>query len=226
MRVTGKAKPRPLVPSKCITIEGVINGLRAVILLDTGSSINAMSPSYALLSDTEAFPLEKPIGLQLGCVGSRSKINYGTEQSLTVGKSSFKTYFDIVNLDHYDIVLGIPFMRQNNVVIDFTRNAIRFGTDPVPPLEGEEGKIDKLRKRWLDEYKDILSGVPERLPPMREINHAIPLIDETHIYRYHTPRCPDALKPKLLEKIQKYVRAKWWIYQNVPQAAPMLCLPK
>ncbi|KAI0761211.1 hypothetical protein BC629DRAFT_1270502, partial [Irpex lacteus] len=158
----------------------------------------------------------KPIGLQLGCVGSRSKINYGTEQSLTVGKSSFKTYFDIVNLDHYDIVLGIPFMRQNNVVIDFTRNAIRSGADPVPPLEGEDGKLnsikrstedelDKLRKHWLEGYKYILSGVPERLPPMREPNHTIPLIDESHVYRYHTPRCPDALKPKLLEKVQRYV---------------------
>lgn len=71
-----------------------------------------------------------------------------------------------------------------------------------------------------------MSGVPEKLPPMREINHQIPLIDESHVYRYHTPRCSDALKPKLLEKIQRYVRAKWWTFQNVPQAAPMLCLPK
>lgn len=84
-------------------------------------------------------------------MGSRSKINYGTEQSLTVGKSSFKTYFDIVNLDHYDIVLGIPFMRQNNVVIDFTRNAIRSGADPVPPLEGEDGKV--RAKRNIKENK-------------------------------------------------------------------------
>lgn len=72
----------------------------------------------------------------------------------------------------------------------------------------------------------MLSGVPEKLPPMREINHTIPIIDEKHQYRYHTPRCPDALKPKLLEKIQRYVRAGWWTFQNVPQAAPMLCLPK
>ncbi|KAI0761212.1 hypothetical protein BC629DRAFT_1597354 [Irpex lacteus] len=57
MGVTGKAKPQPLVPSKCITIEVTVNGLRAVILLDTGSSINAMSPSVALLSNTDALPL-------------------------------------------------------------------------------------------------------------------------------------------------------------------------
>lgn len=89
-----------------------------------------------------------------------------------------------------------------------------------------EDEITVLRERWLERYKDMLAGVPEKLPPMREINHRIPIIDENHTYRYHHPRCADALKPKLLEKIQRYVRSGWWIFKNVPQAAPMMCLPK
>jgi hypothetical protein len=86
--------------------------------------------------------------------------------------------------------------------------------------------IPHLRARWLAEYKDIMSGVPETLPPFREINHRIPLIDKNKVYKYHLPRCPDSLKTKLIEKIQRYERAGWWVPATVPQAMPMMCLPK
>jgi hypothetical protein len=137
MQVTGQAKACPELPSWCVTISGTINGLKATILLDSGSSINAMSPLYATVGDISAFPLNKLVGLQLGCVGSRSKINFGTQQTLTIGERQFHTYFDIVNLDHYDIVLGIPFMKMNQVILDFTHNVIRCGADVVPTMEGD-----------------------------------------------------------------------------------------
>lgn len=87
-------------------------------------------------------------------------------------------------------------------------------------------KFPRLRAKWLEAYQDILGGVPERLPPMREINHRIELIDEAKQYHYHLPRCPDALKPALMEKVERYVRAGWWVHKTVPQAAPILCLVK
>ena len=65
-----------------------------------------------------------------------------------------------------------------------------------------------------------------KLPPLHEVNHRIPLVDEGKQYSYHLPCCPDSLKPQLAEKIQLYVSAKWWIMASVPQAAPMLCIPK
>jgi hypothetical protein len=61
-----------------------------------------------------------------------------------------------------------------------------------------------------------MNGAPERLPPLREVNHKIPLIDESKRYKYHSPRCPDSLKPELMEKIARYTcalvggnRSKW-----------------
>ena len=86
--------------------------------------------------------------------------------------------------------------------------------------------IQRLRDRWFAEYADILNGVPSVLPPLREINHRIPLIDENKRYHYHLPRCPDAMKPQLMEKLRTYVDAGWWIPKAVPQAAPLLCIPK
>ncbi|KAJ6622483.1 hypothetical protein B0H10DRAFT_2014028 [Mycena sp. CBHHK59/15] len=52
-----------------------------------------------------------------------------------------------------------------------------------------------------------MGPIPLRLPPLREINHQINLIDEEALYNYHMPRCPDALRPQLREKINCYVRA-------------------
>jgi hypothetical protein len=49
--------------------------------------------------------------------------------------------------------------------------------------------------------EDIMRGAPEWLPPLREVNHRIPLVDGDKRYKYHSPRCPDSLKHKLIEKI-------------------------
>jgi hypothetical protein len=58
------------------------------------------------------------------------------------------------------------------------------------------------------------------------VNHKIPLIDEDKWYNYHLPRCPEALKTQLIDKIQKYKDAGWWEERNVSQAAPMMCVYK
>ena len=93
-------------------------------------------------------------------------------------------------------------------------------------LKFTDDDIPRLRDRWMEICQDIMSGVPEKMPPIRAVNHRIPLIDEKMLYHYHLPRCPDAMKPQLSEKIQKYVRAGWWEPVQTNQAAPMLCIPK
>ena len=96
-----------------------------------------------------------------------------------------------------------------------------------PPEDAEEAELlAKLRTAWEEKAADILTGVPHRLPPFREINHKIPLMDENKIYNYHLPRCADALKTQLLDKIKLYKDAGWWVEANVPQAAPILCITK
>ncbi|KAJ3906070.1 hypothetical protein F5879DRAFT_947883 [Lentinula edodes] len=71
-----------------------------------------------------------------------------------------------------------------------------------------------------------MSGVPEEMPPYREVNHTIPLINPQARYRVYTPRCPDSLRAQLTEKTNRYIRAGWWKPMTVQQASPMLCLAK
>ncbi|SJL05234.1 uncharacterized protein ARMOST_08600 [Armillaria ostoyae] len=64
------------------------------------------------------------------------------------------------------------------------------------------------------------------MPPFREVNHEIPLIDKGKRYHYHLPRCPNSLKAEFNKKVEKYMRAGWWKLTAANQAAPMLCLLK
>ena len=37
-----------------------------------------------------------------------------------------KEYFDIINIDYYDAILGTPFLRKHEVIIDFVNNCLRM----------------------------------------------------------------------------------------------------
>src|SRR5260221_14692534 len=108
----------------------------------------------------------------------------------------------------------------------------------IPPLEGGEGEhiqildmvlkdspndqwesidLEKCYKHWYMKYADIVNRVPSELPPLWEINHRIPLIDNSKRYYYHLLHCPDAMKLQLMEKLQTYVDAGWWIPKVVSQ---------
>jgi len=99
---------------------------------------------------------------------------------------------------------------------------------PESPKSSQESenKLQAVHKRIIVKFADIFGGVPSELPPLREINHRIPLMDNGKQYNYHLPRCPDAMKPQLMEKLRLYVDSGWWVPKAVPQAAPLLCIPK
>ena len=89
-----------------------------------------------------------------------------------------------------------------------------------------DSDIPQLRKQWLIDCQDIMGGALPTLPPLREINHRIPIIELDKIYHYHLPRCPESVKQALSTKIERYESAGWWKRAVVTQAAPMLCVPK
>jgi len=54
--------------------------------------------------------LDDPVGLQLACVGSKSTINYGATSTIIFGDKHIEEYFDVANIDYYDVILGMPFL--------------------------------------------------------------------------------------------------------------------
>ncbi|KDQ51453.1 hypothetical protein JAAARDRAFT_140095 [Jaapia argillacea MUCL 33604] len=223
-----------------------IGGTSAFALLDSGSTMDSLSPSFVTLAGIPVSELETPIPLQLGCVGSRSTIQFGTTTDITFGHNTIKHYFNIVNIDRYDAVLSTAFMCRMGVLLDFKHGVLKLGSTPVSLFKGGEGpqsnchgrqfdtndlKIDldlrqKLRDKWMAQCTDLLGTIPLELPLLREINHKIPLVDENKRYSYHLPWCAEALKPQLRAKINRYLQVGWWEEATVPQAAPMLTLLK
>jgi len=72
----------------------------------------------------------------------------------------------------------------------------------------------------------MVNRTRSQLPPWREVNHEIHLVDNDKWYKYFTPRCPNSLRDELHAKINCYVNAGWWEPRSVKQAAPLLCIPK
>jgi hypothetical protein len=48
---------------------------------------------------------------------------------------------------------------------------------------------------------DILGGTQDQLPPWREVNHEINLIDEDKRYTYHLPQCLNLLRDEFHENV-------------------------
>lgn len=64
------------------------------------------------------------------------------------------------------------------------------------------------------------------LPPLRMINHEIPLIDPEKIYPWQPSRCPETLKPQWNAKQAAYVKTGQWEVTTMGNAVPMMFLKK
>ena len=302
------------------------------------------------------FKLEDQVILQLGCVGSQSKISYGTKVPINLCGTQDQIYLNLVNIDRYNCIIGTPFINTYGVCLDFGKHTIHMNRQEINVLSFEEeqqyvdkkklgrswgprpppremapipirrisppnpptsawlgtvgstrvepalshfeiagdvlndktvptlspnnrkavkklikkptigfwasrniseskrltqknicaigrpwvntqslvsskdpyvpSNIPELQEQWFDRNSDLLSPIPLKLPPFREINHRISLIDDEVRHNYYMPWCPEALQEELWEKITWYVTARWWEIKPIYQATPLLCVPK
>src|SRR6266481_3902010 len=92
-----------------------------------------ISPDFTRAMGLVTFKLEQPIALQLACVSSKSKVNYGACSTILFGNQHVEDTFNVANIDYYDVILGTPFMRQLGITLDFTSlGSIRIGDCIVP----------------------------------------------------------------------------------------------
>ncbi|KAF8223506.1 hypothetical protein L208DRAFT_1316462, partial [Tricholoma matsutake] len=103
-----------------------LHELEAFILLDSGCTSDSISPEFAMSANLKAHKLEEPVPLQLGTIGSRSKINFGLFTDFEIGEIKNTHYFNVVNIDRYDAILGTMFMRKHGIVLDFERDEVHI----------------------------------------------------------------------------------------------------
>ena len=142
MRVSREPRERPRKEGAMIqpiVTKMSLNGLEAVVMFDTGSTADAVSPEFARVAEVRVSPLTVPVPVQLGCKGSKAKITHGTDCTVKFGTINGSHYFDIVNIDRFDAIIGIGFMRKHGIVLDPSANSIIIRGRAFPAFsEGEE----------------------------------------------------------------------------------------
>jgi hypothetical protein len=105
--------------NQCFVTLVEINGQPAVALLDSGCTTDAILPKLANIARVKVHELMEQVPLQLGTAGSRSKINYGMNTHIVYGPIKMDHYFDVININIYDAILGTLFMGKHGIVLDF-----------------------------------------------------------------------------------------------------------
>ena len=57
-------------------------------------------------------------------------INYETPLTIKIGCKVVKEYFNVANVEHYNVILGTPFLRKMGIVLDFrSPGTIQMGNE-------------------------------------------------------------------------------------------------
>ncbi|KZT26148.1 hypothetical protein NEOLEDRAFT_1155989 [Neolentinus lepideus HHB14362 ss-1] len=222
-RTAARVRDFERILPKPIVVTAYIQDHPVRALLDTGSLSDFMSTT---LVD------QLKLSTDLAVTGSRSKVNRsGIDE---------ERHFDVINLDNYDLILGTPFLYQHRMLLGFNPSKVAVGSPSSVPIQGDGAvrlsslQMDVLEegiRRYRDELReyaqDICKTADETpLPPLRAVNHTIPLIDEKKMYSWRPSRCPEALKPLWREKRETYVSSGRWQFRSGSNAMPMLLLKK
>lgn len=225
---------------KAIIVVVYLDGKPCRALLDSGSLADFVSTNIVVQLKLKYETLANPFPLQLAVSGSRSKVNARVKTEFKYQRIKEARTFDIINLDSYDMILGTPFLFQHKVQIGLNPFLVMIGSDSSVPIEGPQTALlesrvsrisdnalenarDDLRTYALDICKDA-SETP--LPPLRAINHVIPLNDEHKVYSWRPSKCPEALKPLWRAKRDDYLASGRWEYRSGRNAVPMMMLYK
>jgi len=225
---------------KLIVVVVHVNGQPARALIDMGSLADFVSLTLVEQLRLERVMLEKPLTIQLAVQGSRSKVNFGVRVRFQYQGTDYKRYFDVINLQNYDMILGTPFLYQHRVLVGLNSPRVVLGSKE--PLEMRGPQVSVLESRATEVYEDSLERVRERLrelaqplcsqagatalPLLRAINHSIPLIDEGKIYPWRPSKCPEALRPLWIEKKNSYLKSRRWELTTARNTCPMLLITK
>ena len=124
--------PKPVV----VVVE--INGHPTWALIDTGLLANFMSVNLAEQLDVPRIELAKPLTVQLAVQGSRSKVNHRMKVTLKYQEINSEWYFDIANLQNYDLILGTPFLFQHKVMVGLNESHVIIGSHEPVPIRGSQ----------------------------------------------------------------------------------------
>jgi hypothetical protein len=239
-RTAARAKDfERVIPKGCI-IEAFVNGNTVRVLVDSGSMADFISTTLVDQLKIKTDRLEKPLTLQLAVTGSRGNIHSSVTVDFKYLEIEEKRRFDVINLENYDVILGTPFLFQHKCIIGLNPTRFAYRSCKSVPIEGtqvavvrsmaadvlEEG-LEGVREMLREEASDLCKAAEDTpLPPFRDVNHRIPIIDENVTLPFIPSRCPAAFRTQWEAKRDTYLRTGRWRYKTGSGAVPMLFVKK
>ena len=115
----------------------------------------------------KTFTLEKPIGIQLAVMGSKSIINYSTNTTIKINGNELKEYFNVVNIDYYDPILGTPFLKKYEVIINFLQDCLKIKDNIICNQAGDF----KPSGNSSQQCTSVKALTPEKPPASQKDSH-------------------------------------------------------
>src|ERR1043165_6470664 len=135
-----------------------------------------------------------------------------------------RTKFLVVAISQYDVILGMPFMQENQVTLNTGESTAHFGrinytlqcSTQNPRTNSSSATTEELPNFQKMFPKLFPEKEPEGLPPLREgCNHHILLKpDATDTFGFTRRRIPQAYRNQLEQHLQN------WERQGIAKRAP------
>ena len=100
-----------------------------------------MSTTLAEQLDVPQIKLTKLLTVQLATQGSHSKVNFGTKVQFAYEDISVQCYFDIMNVQNYNIILGTPFLFQHKIMVGLNGSHVIVGSKEPLPIKGDQVQV-------------------------------------------------------------------------------------
>jgi len=163
--------------------------------------------------------------IQLGTKGSKSRINHGMKACIKIGTVETYHYFDVINIDRYDIIIGTIFMKQHGIMLDFEKDQVRMrGKNLYTLCESmdkylqvrrqamwhsktlQNKKVTKNETKWLQSSKDAAEKIKKAPDKEPEVNEQRPhkmkvsVVEEEDVERHQKGKGITPLHPVLLDQ--------------------------
>ena len=120
-----------------IELQGIIKGFPAQILIDSGASGDCLASSFVQQHSIETTLMPAmDVSLALKSKGPKGQCDSSTWTDLELGPLTVSRYFDIMDLERYDAILGMPWHEDFDPQIDWRRKIVNILL--------EDGKVIQL----------------------------------------------------------------------------------
>ena len=131
-------------------------------LVDCGATRNFMNDLWA--REHEICRLRKAKPEPVFAINN-TVINGGTYQTnalvLDIGNTSTRLSFELANVSHYPIILGLPWLRQTNPHVDWVNNWLKFPNSPIIIQGVSIGLVPDNDTCFANTAVPVLNDVPK-----------------------------------------------------------------